>query len=366
MNHTHLNIKRVIHPLFADLCRIERSLEKGQQAIALGNVKELANREPYEVTEDGHTIWHPKWLSSVDDTINTKFIREVTDKVWNNEKQHKNPNTNGEINDEDYHQHLILKCAKNYFRNIHKQVTGHTNPDKMAKAEEHLVNSCHHSQCSGVSKNHRKVATWFKAETKAKAKALGQDSGLELGALALIDTDFCKDAVFHDDDKLSDSLQERRQKAELSKDVNIAIRYEWRSIDYVTFLCFLSLKAAKLAPHAQPANGQPATKKRRTTTNKLTKKTFDAPSSMMSKKEPSSGKKPPTIPLKSMVDLRWTEEHPKVQLMDGADWLVGFYNCLDKAQDLLEEDAVYLKELIGWKGRAALTDGDADDEEERN
>ncbi|KAF8839058.1 hypothetical protein BDN67DRAFT_1012596, partial [Paxillus ammoniavirescens] len=67
-----------------------------------------------------------------------------------------------------------------------------------------------------------------------------------------------------------------------------------------------------------------------------------------------------------MVDPRWTEEHPEVQLLDGADWLVGFYDRLDKAQDLLKEDAVYLKELIGWKGGAALTDGDADDKEERN
>jgi hypothetical protein len=122
----------------------------------------------------------------------------------------------------------------------------------------------------------------------------------------------------------------------------------------------------KPAPHAQPANGQSATKKRRTTTNKLTKKAFDAPPSVMFKKEPTSGKKPPTIPLKPMVDPRWTEVQPEVQLLDGADWLVGFYDCLDKVQDLLKEDAVYLKELIGWRGGAALTDGDADDKEECN
>ncbi|KAG1822043.1 uncharacterized protein BJ212DRAFT_1297292 [Suillus subaureus] len=61
-------------------------LKKNEHVLALGTVKLLPNREPFEVTDDNKRIWHPNWLGKVDDAVNAKFIHNIVQHVWNNEK----------------------------------------------------------------------------------------------------------------------------------------------------------------------------------------------------------------------------------------------------------------------------------------
>lgn len=72
--------------MFFDFCDIERALKKNERVLALGTIKPLPNGEPYEVTDDNKKIWHPNWLGKVDDTVNARFIHEIAQHVWNNEK----------------------------------------------------------------------------------------------------------------------------------------------------------------------------------------------------------------------------------------------------------------------------------------
>jgi len=53
------------------------------------------------------------------------------------------------------------------------------------------------------------------------------------------------------------------------------------------------------------------------------------------------------MPFKLMVSNWWLLGHSNVKTLNGAEWLVGFYNCL-KDEDIHPVDKEYLKELITW------------------
>lgn len=92
---------------------------------------------------------------------------------------------------------------------------------------------------------------------------------------------------------------------------------------------------------------EPPTKKRRRVTTKATKsfkKEFDAPPSTLLDRSPSYQK---CTPFKPMVSAWWLQGHPDGKTLDGAPWLVGFYDRL-KEEDLHLVDREYLRELVAW------------------
>jgi hypothetical protein len=48
-----------------------------------------------------------------------------------------------------------------------------------------------------------------------------------------------------------------------------------------------------------------------------------------------------------MISDWWLVSHPDVKTLDGAAWLVGFYDRL-KEEDLHVTDREYLAELVAW------------------
>ena len=84
---THINLQSILQPLFCKLCGIERDGTKTDHIGALDGVKPLDNNQPFEVLGNGGAeIWHPNWLSDVCNSVNAKFINEVTDCVYKNEE----------------------------------------------------------------------------------------------------------------------------------------------------------------------------------------------------------------------------------------------------------------------------------------
>ncbi|KAL4078352.1 hypothetical protein V8B97DRAFT_1914944 [Scleroderma yunnanense] len=92
---------------------------------------------------------------------------------------------------------------------------------------------------------------------------------------------------------------------EVGKDVKMVVGHAWRSIDYVAFLRWLSFCTKHLNCNAPP---------------------------------------PKATICKAMVDEGWHQKHPGIQLVEGADWLTGFYSCVNK-EELYDADVNYLKEL---------------------
>jgi len=54
--------------------------------VALALIKPLDGEQPFELTAEGTCVWHPVWRGQVDDDINARFIKEVAERAYNNEK----------------------------------------------------------------------------------------------------------------------------------------------------------------------------------------------------------------------------------------------------------------------------------------
>ena len=92
---------------------------------------------------------------------------------------------------------------------------------------------------------------------------------------------------------------------------------------------------------------EPSGRKRRRITTKASKgfrKDFDRPPSTLLNRPPSTQK---CTPFKAMISDWWLVSHPDVKTLDGAAWLMGFYNRL-KEKDLHVTDREYLVELVTW------------------
>jgi hypothetical protein len=123
---------------------------------------------------------------------------------------------------------------------------------------------------------------------------------------------------------------------------------------YVAFIRWLALKKSKVGndvdsdadDNDDEGLGEPAPKRRKTVkTAPISKSVFDLAPSKMNDYAPISNKK--TVPFKSMVSEKWLKKKPDSVLLNGGEWLSGFYSRL-KEDELLENDAKYLKELDEW------------------
>lgn len=115
---------------------------------------------------------------------------------------------------------------------------------------------------------------------------------------------------------------------------------------YVAFGCWLSFKKSKVNKGPDEPNEEAlAPKHRKVVEKKVIKSTFDPALNKMRSDPPVSAKK--TIPFRSMVSEKWLEKNPGIVLLDGGEWLSGFYGRL-KEGDIHKDDARFLKELDEW------------------
>ncbi|KIM52282.1 hypothetical protein SCLCIDRAFT_11921 [Scleroderma citrinum Foug A] len=61
--------------------------KEGLNDHAALKVSALENGKPYEILENGGKKWHLHWLGNIDEEVNKKFIKEVADRVWDNENK---------------------------------------------------------------------------------------------------------------------------------------------------------------------------------------------------------------------------------------------------------------------------------------
>ncbi|KAG1727356.1 uncharacterized protein EDB91DRAFT_1086434 [Suillus paluster] len=319
---------------------------------ALGAIKPLDSGEPYKRSKStDKVIWHPNWMGQVDESVNAKFIKEVVECVYNDEKHCcESLHAKGEIPDEDFNMQVIMQCTKDYFRNIHKQVLSCSDVDKAKKAQEKKDQIHQWTRRQTATKNCRLAAVDWEKETG------------NTGAVAMIDTDYASNILLYDEGNLSEDKLSWRVKSGAGKGANMAIGLEWCSFDYVSFLHFLTLRSMR-----NPADNSKKTsldtnntttlnqqtseclnKRRRTTEGwdkKLIKKTFDLNPNQMINHTPKSAKG--NLPFENMVADKWRQTHPDMKMLEGVEWLKGFWGRTDK-EEFLEEDWDYLVELNKW------------------
>ncbi|KAG2141836.1 hypothetical protein DEU56DRAFT_911188 [Suillus clintonianus] len=343
VSNEHPALKRLIQPMFADLCGIESSLGRNKRADALTRVKPLESGEAYKTGEDDEAkTWHPNWIGHVDDEVNAKFIKEVIERVYDNERiRRENPALKNDIPDDDFDKETITLCTKDYFRNVHKQAVTRTDPSKIEKANHKKTSGRQRGRRVTVTRNRREAAVAFEKETG------------NLGAVAMIDTDYASDILTTRD--LSEDSKVRRTMSGAGNAAKMAVGLQWRSPDYVAFLRFLTLRHMKKydadehEPAVNASTSRP-TKRRKTTegstrTKVYVKKTFDISPSQMDEDAPLSAKN--NLPFKNMVAKHWRKNHPEMKTLDGVPWLEGFWTALQD-DDVIKEDYTYLQELEEW------------------
>ncbi|KAL4073654.1 hypothetical protein J3A83DRAFT_4370952 [Scleroderma citrinum] len=319
-SNDHAALKPFVHPMFCDLCGVECTMPKPKRIQALANLLRLENGELYEILEDGCKIWHLNWLGPVDEEINTKFIKEVTDRVWDNKNQHRaNVNLIGQIPNKDFSLETIKNSAKIYFCTVHKKALGAKDEVKALEWDTTLRRCAH---CQASARVHCKAVIVYKGQGHP-------------GASALIDTDWCSEILSYSEEELSNNSKLHRTRAGVGITANMAVGYKWRSLDYVAFLHFLSLWSKGLDLVGNPTEEMPQNHQ------KACKTTFDIKPTEMGNKVPSCKK---SVPFRLMVDPMWLEEHAQINVLDGVEWLNRFYGHL-RDFELLKEDAAYLEEL---------------------
>ncbi|KAL4082071.1 hypothetical protein V8B97DRAFT_2020554 [Scleroderma yunnanense] len=291
-NH-HAVLKSIIQLLFSQFCGVDCDGTRKKCTVALAVVKPLGDKQPYELTDKGMQIWHPDWLDKVNDEINTKFIKELAKCAFNNEK--------------------VLYTAQR------EQTQLKSIPDKSF------------SMTIIIDSQHVTVAA---AQCKA-ALLYEQESGNQ-GMAALILTNLGSNILTCNDNEVN---------AKVRQSANKVVGHAWQSIDYVTFLHWLSLHAMK---QQQDANDEPDLRqvgqepqhKQHRTTKKLHKCVFNIGPKHLSRYLPQAK----AMVFKAMVDDRWYDEHLDMVVHEGIDWLKGFYSHIN-TEDLFEADMTYLKEL---------------------
>ncbi|KAI6125316.1 hypothetical protein EDD17DRAFT_1881853 [Pisolithus thermaeus] len=346
----HVVLKSIIQPLFCLLCGIDCDANKKNRVAALAAVRPLGNREASELSSDGTQLWHPDWLGKVDDELNAKFIKEIANRVYDNEKVQREKMHIKTIPDKSFKPEIIMECVKTYFRTIHKRA-------KELNSDEGILQLKHRQDYS--RRRGRRVTV---AAARHKAALQYEEESGHQAAAAVIDTNLGSDILTCNDDEVSDDTLQRRKQTEAGQSANRVIGHAWRSINYVAFLRWLSFRAMKQQQEGgdalTSADTGPQRKCCRTTTKKIHKQNFDVSPKHLNRDPP-----PPKAALfKVIIDQRWQDTNPDVPLLDGVDWLRGFYSRIQEG-DIFEADADYLRELDQWLKTSDVSPESFDEED---
>ncbi|EIW82013.1 hypothetical protein CONPUDRAFT_72350 [Coniophora puteana RWD-64-598 SS2] len=180
-------------------------------------------------------------------------------------------------------------------------------------------------------------------QTVAHARRLGTKKVEHLfpNAITVVNTDFCTEQETCDEGIMTEDLKWRRDESKIGLKARMGIVLEWRSIELVAFLQWLSVIAYK------ESSEEPA-RKRAQLDETDAKKTLDALVSMLMWCGSHLIKRKPTLPFELMVDPRWTEINGPIKMLQGNNWLRTFCSILEPGA-LTELDEQHLAELERWK-----------------
>ncbi|KAI6040804.1 hypothetical protein EDC04DRAFT_2893814 [Pisolithus marmoratus] len=190
--NNHVVLKLIIQPLFSQLCGIDCDASKKNRIAALAAIKPLDNQQPFELSSKATQIWHPNWLGKVDDDLNMKFLKEVADCVYNNEKMQREQTQIRTIPDKSFSPEIIMECVKTYFQTIHKCAKELNSADGVLRVK--------HRQEYGRRRGHRIMVA---AARRKAALQYEKESGHQ-GAAALVNMDFGSDILTCNDEEIRD------------------------------------------------------------------------------------------------------------------------------------------------------------------
>jgi hypothetical protein len=67
------------------MCGVEMTGNKSKRTDELCAVQPLEDEEAFQIV-DGKEVWHPVWKGNIDDKVNALFVKNVIQRIWQNEK----------------------------------------------------------------------------------------------------------------------------------------------------------------------------------------------------------------------------------------------------------------------------------------
>ncbi|KAL4071541.1 hypothetical protein V8B97DRAFT_2023702 [Scleroderma yunnanense] len=299
----------ILHCKVLDMCSIERlGLEDCIHALAKCCLEDIN-----------------VWSAHVDHTMNLQFLHAVVDSIMEDEKA-KHAQGKTELEDNDYIPETVMTMAKSYWHTLATNICSSTDPDKQAK---HTVLNTGKHQCMRRGMFEKKYGV--------------QE------VVAMIDMDFSLDNQTINEEGLSENLKACCKAQDVPSNGWMRAGLTWWLLDYVAFLHILDtihkqqcLADPKSTGFGPPPKHQKTTKKKDNFTQ-----IFNLHPSKMEDRPPHSGKSKLTIPFWMMFNETWLGAHPSQQVMDGMEWLGGFY-LWAKEGDLTPNDHMYLDELAEY------------------
>ncbi|KAI5988504.1 hypothetical protein EDC04DRAFT_2535924, partial [Pisolithus marmoratus] len=344
ISNQHPKLKPILHKKVLEMCGVDM-LGQADRLKTLAQYQHgLPDQRPSEEV-DGRIVWRPAWSEHVDHTVNIRFLHSIVDGIMEDEKT-KHSQAKGELDDNDYVSTTIMTMAKSYWRMLASDIRAMADPQGQAKRKDRISDKRHCSRRGQIA--HRRRGAMEEFEKKFGVQ----------GAAAMIDSDFGSDNQTIDEESLSEDTNMRRKEQDVPTNGWKRVGLTWRSLDYVAFLRILDAihkqqrvvdpqvsSSGPAQPDSTAGTSGPAPKRRKMTKKKDNfMKSFDVHPSQMEDRPPHSAKAKPTIPFKTMIHETWLLAHPGQQVVDGMEWLEGFY-LRAREGELSRNDWAYLDEL---------------------
>ncbi|KAN0097888.1 hypothetical protein V8E55_002334 [Tylopilus felleus] len=173
ISNQHPKLKGVIHPMFFDLCGVNRSVGSSERIEVLASYAPHPGGEPF-VMDGEKPIWRPAWGEKIDQGVNAKLISKVINRVWDAETVNEHSIMQAWIT------YLILQALR---APSATQIMTEKDPAKHEKYENKQKVNRQHARRAIVAGNCRSATAAFEAHY-----------GVE-GAAALINTNFMSDSL---------------------------------------------------------------------------------------------------------------------------------------------------------------------------
>ena len=67
------------------MCGVEMTGSKSKRTDELCAVKPLEDNATFKIV-DSKEVWHPLWKGNIDDKVNALFVKNVVQRIWQNEQ----------------------------------------------------------------------------------------------------------------------------------------------------------------------------------------------------------------------------------------------------------------------------------------
>ncbi|KAI5989392.1 hypothetical protein F5J12DRAFT_786666 [Pisolithus orientalis] len=268
-----------------EMCGIRRLNMEDCLLMMSKHINGLPDQMELEDIEDC-TVWRPVWSEHVDNMVNQRFLGAVVDAIMQ-EEMAKHAQSKGELEDDDHVSSTVKMMAKQYWRTLMSEICAAANPTKQEKVDGRLREKHHQTRWSQLTDCQQEAVRKFKRKYDVQGADTMLDSAFGSNHYSVGEEGWSPDSNSMLHFFISSTPYTSNGKKEERASLAWIILQKWDNF------------TPSFGPNLSKLEDRP----------------------------PHSNKATPMIPFKMMINDAWLTAHPSQQVIDGMDWLKGFYSC---------------------------------------